>query len=488
MTHTWKPIEDLPTAWREWTDSHLQGMVQLWHEHEAKLAPQPAHQEFLARLRREWAIETGVLERLYTLDIGATRTLIERGLDAALIGPQDTDKSPEYVHALIRDQHAVIEGLYQVVAGERELSKSYLRELHQALTRNQDTYTARNQFGQLFEAEMIRGDWKKQPNDVELEDGTRFEFCPPEQVDTEIERLIALHRQHLRDGVPPDIEAAWLHHRFTLIHPFVDGNGRVARALATLVLLRGRWFPLVVTRDDKVPYLRALREADDGDMASLVRHFGELQRRAVRRALSLSEEVAEETAAIDSVLAAAREKVARRRADQMGQFQHAANMSDVLWRISVDRMNEIAHEVTAVVRDERPEYRAYVSAAKRTDERAGQYNRYQIVECAKKIGYFANLKTHPSYAELVIDANSWIGVLVAFHGVGPGWYGLMGAVAMAYRKETSGDSRLVVDVQPLCQEPFEILYSADVYEVERTYRKWFEQAMVEGLRYWNGAT
>ena len=46
-----------------------------------------------------------------------------------------------------------------------------------------------------------------------------------------------LHRNH--HDVAPEVEAAWLHHRFTQIHPFQDGNGRIARALATLIFVKG---------------------------------------------------------------------------------------------------------------------------------------------------------------------------------------------------------------------------------------------------------
>ena len=53
-----------------------------------------------------------------------------------------------------------------------------------------------------------------------------------------------------RRGVPVEVEAAWLHHRFTQIHPYQDGNGRVARALASLLFIKAGWFPVVVTRDD----------------------------------------------------------------------------------------------------------------------------------------------------------------------------------------------------------------------------------------------
>ena len=125
---------------------------------------------------------------------------------------------------------------------------------------------------------MLNPAWKKLPNNVVLEDGSLFEFCPAEQVEGEMDRLIALHIDHEAKGVSPDVEAAWLHHRFTLIHPFVDGNGRVARSLASLVLLKHEWFPLVVTRSDKGAYLSAIRQADQGDLKPLTTLMGDLQR------------------------------------------------------------------------------------------------------------------------------------------------------------------------------------------------------------------
>ena len=72
----------------------------------------------------------------------------------------------------------------------------------------------------------------------------------------EMERLVELHGQNAH--LHPIILAAWLHHRFIRIHPFQDGNGRVARALVLLVLLRQDYAPLVVDRRRRDEYLRAL--------------------------------------------------------------------------------------------------------------------------------------------------------------------------------------------------------------------------------------
>lgn len=484
MAHAWKPIEDLPANWKELVDQQAHSVVDLWKARASQLRETTAYREFLIKLRRQWAIETGVLERLYALSEGATKTLIEQGLDAALLSHGDTDKPAGEVIALIRDQNAVIEGLYQFVGGERQLSKSYIRELHQALTGHQQFYDVVDTQGRAGQREMVRGEWKKLPNNVVLEDGSSFEFCPADHVEAEMDRLIALHIEHVANGVSPDVEAAWLHHRFTLIHPFVDGNGRVARSLASLVLLKNEWFPLVVTRGDKVAYLAALRQADQGDLKPLTTLMGDLQRLAVRQALSLSDEVERETHAIESIFARVAGKIQRRKQDQEAAYQRAVTTSSALNEMTAQRMKELAREATKVLKVEDNAYYAVVRSAT-YDQKAAAFNRWQIVKAAKEVGYFANLQTYPSWVELQIEAKTWTGILVAFHGIGHEWLGLLGAVAMAYRKEPSEDGKLeVVDLKPLCTTPFEITYSEDAVAIEQRYRKWLEDALILGLDYW----
>jgi Fic family protein len=65
---------------------------------------------------------------------------------------------------------------------------------------------------------------------------------------------------------------AWFQHRFVFIHPFQDYNGRMARMLTILLLLRLNLPPIELkaeTKADRRRYLTALQKADNGDFLPL---------------------------------------------------------------------------------------------------------------------------------------------------------------------------------------------------------------------------
>lgn len=64
--------------------------------------------------------------------------------------------------------------------------------------------------------------------------------------------------------------AAIFHHRFVEIHPFIDGNGRVARLLTNLYLIANGYPPIVLKAMEKKKYYRCLRAADLGYPAKFI--------------------------------------------------------------------------------------------------------------------------------------------------------------------------------------------------------------------------
>lgn len=66
--------------------------------------------------------------------------------------------------------------------------------------------------------------------------------------------------------------SAWFQHRFVLIHPFQDYNGRTARMITTLILLTFNLPPIEIKAEsglDRKNYLKAMHEADEGNYKKL---------------------------------------------------------------------------------------------------------------------------------------------------------------------------------------------------------------------------
>lgn len=107
-------------------------------------------------------------------------------------------------------------------------------------------------------------------------------FRPPPStaVPVEIEELLAFVNNKESD-VHSVLKAGIVHHELVRIHPFVDGNGRVARALSTLILfLEGydirRFFSLEEYFDSDAPdYYDALKSVQkfDGDLTIWLEYF-----------------------------------------------------------------------------------------------------------------------------------------------------------------------------------------------------------------------
>jgi len=291
MGRAWTPIERLDVQ-KVTQRARLDALQPLYDEWQRRLfaLAEDTQRRVRQRTLDKLAIETGVLEQLYDIDWGLTLTLIAEGFTRDVIeraGGNVSDPTLETIKAQRESLAMVVEFVQQ----ERRLSASLIKELHHAVTRTQLTYKARDMFGTEVELPLPHGVWKSQPNHVLQPDGATLEYCPPEHVASEIDNLTDwFEALPAAPEVHPIIKAAWLHHRFVQIHPFADGNGRVARALTTLVMERDRWAPIVVDRHHRSAYLLALNAANEGDLNPLVRLFIDLEAASLASELSNSVE------------------------------------------------------------------------------------------------------------------------------------------------------------------------------------------------------
>jgi hypothetical protein len=477
--HRWEPIAELPPAWREQRFPELDELVSVFGARRRELESAHAVREFQARLVRSWSIETGILERLYSLSASATLTLLERGFDAALLSHGDSDLPSAQLVAVLRDHQDAAEGLFQFVRGGRSLSTSYVRELHQVMTRHQHTCDALDAQGNWVAVPLRRGDWKVLPNNPgDAATGEVWhQYCPPEQTASEMDRLIAMHEQH--GGVHFVVEAAWLHHRFTQIHPFQDGNGRVARALASLVCIRGHGFPVVVMRDQKADYIRALERADLGDLGPLVRMFERQQQVAFTQALSLSHAAVEEAQDIDAILADAKRRL------EAAQQAPISALSARLRVVVADAVHVLEEAVGKLVAQLSPHVVARVEVGAEGDV---QSFAAETSEAAAWHGIAPNLAAPRRWIALAIEYRGTSRLVVSFHHVGPVDYGvIVGTVFLLPSDGVRTSAARATTLFPLesaCPRPFTFTAMRDEAELRATLGAWLRDSLALGLGLW----
>jgi len=261
----------MPGGAEEWGSADYVRLTGRWEEIRAKLTSpgteRPPLDIFLRERRREFAIETGQIEGLYTLRRGITEQLITEGLDGVRSVHTFEGVDDATIQGLLADQEAALELVFAVVKQERPLSHSVLCEWHALLTRHQETVVGLTLEGCRVQVPFEeKGVYKIRPNNPRRPDGVIHEYCPPEQCRSEMDRLFSLYADIQKKNYPVEAEAAWLHHRFVAIHPFRDGNGRVSRLLmAYAYVLRGLP-PPVIRAAEREAYIDALEAADGGNL------------------------------------------------------------------------------------------------------------------------------------------------------------------------------------------------------------------------------
>lgn len=231
----------------------------------------------LDEVLRAAAVDTGAIEGLYRADRGFTLSVarhvvsLEQAEVEAGLGFQRSFEA----------QLAGFERALQLATGDEVVSEAALRELHRVTCAGQDRYRVLTPAG-VQERALTLGAYKSEPNHVRLADGTFHPYAPVERVTDEVRRLVEEMRTDAFLAAPAVVQASFAHHALTAVHPFADGNGRVARLLASVWLLRSASIPLWVEMADRDGYFDALAAADQGDRQPFLRLVTSISLRLLR--------------------------------------------------------------------------------------------------------------------------------------------------------------------------------------------------------------
>lgn len=161
---------------------------------------------------------------------------------------------------------------------DEPLTETFIRQVHQVMLREDYEVYRKLPGGGTTSYTVHAGRYKTRPNSVITPSGERFEYASPEETSAQMADLVAWYNEAAESGILTPIQLASLfHYRYIRIHPFEDGNGRIARLMVNFILRRHKWPMMVIRSKNKKAYLNALALADlsvgpipaDGAHASL---------------------------------------------------------------------------------------------------------------------------------------------------------------------------------------------------------------------------
>ena len=227
----------------------------------------PLGPPLLNRLRREFVVEytfdSNAIEGS-TLTLHETRMVIEEGLTVNGRPLRDILAARNHPEAI-----EFVEGLAKAGGS---LTEEDVLTLHRLIMEGVDEGAGRYRRAGV----RIAGALFSQPKSAE--------------VPAMMKGLLDWLDRNMEELSPVEL-AAVFHHRFVTIHPFAEGNGRTARLLMNLILMRNSYpFIVSVSRQDRERYIRALREADQGSLNNFVNYVARCAERTLDICLNTIEE------------------------------------------------------------------------------------------------------------------------------------------------------------------------------------------------------
>jgi Fic family protein len=236
--------------------SELDGLRPISKEKEALI---------MQKFRLDWDYHSNHLEG-NSLTFGETKALILFGITA--------QGKPLKDHFEITGHNEAITWIIDIVKGDYPLTENFIRQLHVLLLKEPYEVDAITPDGEPTKKRVEVGKYKTLTNHVKTATGEIFRFAEPEETPAMMNDLINWYREKRNDPeVNPIILASEFHYRFIRIHPFDDGNGRVARLLMNFILMQFSYPPVIIKTEDKANYFFALRQADAGTIEPFIEYI-----------------------------------------------------------------------------------------------------------------------------------------------------------------------------------------------------------------------
>ncbi len=168
-------------------------------------------------------------------------------------------------HLEAHDHYEALEYLYELVQHQKHvtLSEYLIRSLHQLIVKKSESEIAGTY---RTGAVIITGSDHTPPD--------------PSKIPGLMNTLINDFKKQEKELHPVEL-AALIHHKLVHIHPFFDGNGRTARLVMNIILMR-KGYPLtIILKNDRQRYYRMLEQADKGHMNEYARFIAQSVERSL---------------------------------------------------------------------------------------------------------------------------------------------------------------------------------------------------------------
>jgi hypothetical protein len=185
----------------------------------------------------------------------------------------DADALSEAMHLIVECNRRALVLASEAAADGRPVDENLIAVLYDVITEAQTTFRIEMPDGEKVEVELPRRQYKPGSNYLTAKDGALVPLCPASGVSDEMQRLCRQFASPTFAASHPAVQMAYAHYGIAKIHPFADGNGRLARAVASIFLMRAVGLPLVIFADQWPLYRQATHAGDYDDFQGFLDRY-----------------------------------------------------------------------------------------------------------------------------------------------------------------------------------------------------------------------